>query len=102
VYAVLRRWGLSRLDVAGRVTAARVRYVACHPRALLHQDHKKPGRIPDGGGWRTAGRANRPHHGHTNTGYEHLEVLVDHAIDTMPGSWRTSCPRGACGAGVFC
>ena len=28
----------------------------------LHQDHKKLGRIPDGGGWRVLGRSVRPDH----------------------------------------
>jgi transposase InsO family protein len=56
-----------------------VRYVACHPGALVHQDHKKLGRIPDGGGWRSLGRETAPHHGHSNAGYEHLEVIVDDA-----------------------
>ncbi len=79
VHRVLARRGFSRLRDADRVTAAPVRYVACHPGALLHQDHKKLGRIPDGGGWRSEGRANRPHHGPTKVGYEHLEVLVDDA-----------------------
>lgn len=79
VHRVLHRRGFSRLRDADRVTAAPVRYVACHPGALLHQDHKKLGRIPDGGGWRVAGRDNRPHHGRAKVGYEHLEVLVDDA-----------------------
>jgi transposase InsO family protein len=79
VHRVLARRGLSRLRDADRVTTAPVRYVACHPGALVHQDHKKLGRIPDGGGWRLAGRENRPHHGHANAGYEHLEVIVDDA-----------------------
>jgi transposase InsO family protein len=79
VHRVLQRRGLSRLRDADRVTLAPVRYVACHPGALLHQDHKKLGRIPDGGGWRAFGRESRPHgHGRT-TGYEHLEVIVDDA-----------------------
>jgi transposase InsO family protein len=55
-----------------------VRYVACHPGALLHQDHKKLGRIPDGGGWRVNGREGSPSR-HRGDGYEHLEVLVDDA-----------------------
>jgi transposase InsO family protein len=79
-YAVLRRRGLSRLADADRVTAAPVRYVACHPGALLHQDHKKLGRIPDGGGHRALGRVDasqrRADRGH---GYDHLEVFVDDA-----------------------
>jgi len=79
VHRVLARRGLSRLRDADRVTAAPVRYVACHPGALLHQDHKKLGRIPDGGGWRGLGRVVGPHHNRSNVGYEHLEVVIDDA-----------------------
>jgi transposase InsO family protein len=79
VHRVLHRRGFSRLRDADRVTAAPVRYVACHPGALLHQDHKKLGRIPDGGGWRGLGRVEGPHHGRSNAGYEHLEVVIDDA-----------------------
>jgi hypothetical protein len=39
------------------VTSAPIRYVACHLGALVHQDHKKQGRIPLGGGHRSLGRA---------------------------------------------
>jgi transposase InsO family protein len=59
------------------VTAAPVRYVACHPGALVHQDHKKQGRIPDGGGWRVLGRARRSSDHRRVVGYDHLEVIVD-------------------------
>ena len=79
IYAVLRRAGMHRLRDADRLTAAPVRYVACHPGALLHVDHKKLGRVPPGGGHRVLGRAAAPHHGHSNAGYEHLEVFVDDA-----------------------
>ena len=79
VHRVLHRRGFSRLRDADKVTAAPVRYVACHPGALLHQDHKKLGRIPDGGGWRALGRAAAPDHGRSNAGYEHLEVVIDDA-----------------------
>jgi transposase InsO family protein len=78
VHRVLHRRGFSRLRDADRVTAAPVRYVACHPGALLHQDHKKLGRIPDGGGWRVNGREGSPNR-HRGDGYEHLEVLIDDA-----------------------
>jgi transposase InsO family protein len=78
VHRVLQRRGLSRLRDADRVTLAPVRYVACHPGALVHQDHKKFGRIPDGGGWRAIGRAASPNR-HRGDGYEHLEVVVDDA-----------------------
>jgi transposase InsO family protein len=79
VHRVLARRGFSRLRDADRVTAAPVRYVACHPGALVHQDHKKLGRIPDGGGWRVRGRDQVKHPEHPTTGYEHLEVVVDDA-----------------------
>jgi transposase InsO family protein len=83
VYAVLRRAHMSRLRDADRVTLAPVRYVACHPGALLHQDHKKLGRIPDGGGHRTLGLEmglrNRRAGQQQAWGYQHLEVVIDDA-----------------------
>lgn len=79
VHRVLARNRVSRLRDADRVTTAPIRYEACHPGALLHQDHKKLGRIPDGGGWRVLGRGHAPHHGHGRMGYEHLEVVIDDA-----------------------
>ncbi len=79
VHRVLARRGFSRLRDADRVTAAPVRYVACHPGALVHQDHKRLGRIPDGGGWRVLGRGQDRHHGHSGVGYDHLEVVIDDA-----------------------
>jgi len=36
VHRVLARHGLSRLRDADRVTAAPIRYIACHPGALVH------------------------------------------------------------------
>lgn len=78
VHRVLARRGFSRLRDADRVTAAPVRYVACHPGALIHQDHKKLGRIPDGGGWRSEGRSSETRR-RRGSGYEHLEVLIDDA-----------------------
>jgi transposase InsO family protein len=78
VYRVLRRHGLSRLRDADRVTAAPVRYTACHPGALLHVDHKKLGRVPSGGGHRVRGRAGVPGR-HRGDGYDHFEVFVDDA-----------------------
>jgi transposase InsO family protein len=78
IYAVLRRAGLSRLRDADRVSAAPIRYVACHPGALLHQDHKKLGRIPPGGGHRVLGRQRR-RRDRSPIGYDHFEVVVDDA-----------------------
>ena len=77
VYAALRRAGLSRLHDADRPTGIPVRYQACHPGALLHQDHKKLGRVPDGGGWRVHGRENAPRLDRGRVGYDHFEVVVD-------------------------
>lgn len=79
VHRVLRRRGFSRLRDADRVTAAPIRYVACHPGALVHQDHKKLGRIPDGGGWRAHGRGDGTKRGYGRAGYDHLEVVIDDA-----------------------
>ncbi len=78
IYAVLRRAGVSRLRDADRVTAAPIRYVACHRGALLHQDHKKLGRIPPGGGHRMLGRERR-RRDRTPIGYDHFEVVIDDA-----------------------
>jgi transposase InsO family protein len=78
IYGVLRRAGVSRLRDADRVTGAPVRYVACHPGALVHQDHKKLGRVPDGGGWRVLGKGVASQDRRVR-GYDHLEVFVDDA-----------------------
>jgi len=77
VGAVLRRSGIPRLADIDRPTGLPVRrYEVCHPGALIHQDHKKLGRIPDGGGHRARGRSaeSRLHRG---LGYDHFEVIVD-------------------------
>jgi len=79
VHRVLARRGLSRLRDADRVTTAPIRYVACHPGALVHQDHKKQGRIPDGGGHRVLGWTSEARALRTGVGYEHLEVVIDDA-----------------------
>lgn len=79
VHRVLVRRGLSRLRDGDRLTSAPIRYVACHPGALVHQDHKKQGRIPDGGGWRALGRDGTRDHHRARVGYEHFEVVVDDA-----------------------
>ena len=78
VAAVLCRSGVPRLADLDRPTGLPVRrYQACHPGALVHQDHKKLGRIPDGGGHRALGRARAPHSHHAGLGYDHFEVIVD-------------------------
>lgn len=77
VHRVLTRRGFNRLGDADRITTAPVRYVACHPGALIHQDHKKLGRIPDGGGHRVLGRALAPSIPGRGPGYDHIEVVID-------------------------
>jgi transposase InsO family protein len=79
VYAVLARTGYSRLRDADRLSGVPVRYVHDHPGSLVHQDHKKLGRIPDGGGHRMLGRAGGTPRGHGMLGYDHFEVVVDDA-----------------------
>ena len=68
--------GCRRLADIDRPTGVPVRrYEACHPGALVHQDHKKLGRIPDGGGHRALGRATDAAARHrAGLGYDHFEV----------------------------
>lgn len=77
VFAVLRRTGFSRLRDADRLSGVPVRYVHDHPGSLVHQDHKKLGRIPDGGGHRLLGREHARHGHRYELGYDHFEVVVD-------------------------
>ncbi|HEX5239596.1 MAG TPA: IS481 family transposase, partial [Candidatus Limnocylindrales bacterium] len=77
VAAVLHRERVGRLADLDRPTGLPVRrYEAGHPGELVHQDHKKLGRIPDGGGHRALGRAAAPAR-HRGLGYDHFEVIVD-------------------------
>jgi transposase InsO family protein len=73
---VLVRHGFGRLADLDGPTGAPIRYVRADPGELLHQDHKKLGRIPPGGGHRLLGRAG---HRSQGGGYDHFEVLVDDA-----------------------
>jgi transposase InsO family protein len=74
---VLRRAGGPRLADLDRPTGLPIRrYEVCHPGQLLHQDHKKLGRIPDGGGHRVLGRAAAPK-AHRGSGHDHFEAFVD-------------------------
>jgi transposase InsO family protein len=80
VAAILHREGVPRLADLDRPTGLPVRrYQACHPGELVHQDHKKLGRIPDGGGHRALGRSTevRRHQHRAGQAYDHFEVLVD-------------------------
>jgi transposase InsO family protein len=96
VAAVLRRTHTPRLADLDRPTGLPVRrYEVCHPGALLHQDHKKLGRIPDGGGHRALGRAAAPHSHRAGLGHDHFEVIVDDrsrkaVVVTVPDETATS------------
>lgn len=84
VSRVLSRRGLPRLAVldpitgqvirASKVTA--IRYERDRPGELVHMDVKKLGRIPDGGGWKAHGRAQRPA-SKPGPGYDYVHSLVD-------------------------
>jgi len=77
VGAVLRRAGMPRLADIDRPSGLPVRrYEVCHPGALVHQDHKKLGRIPDGGGHRVLGRSTETRR-KPKLGYDHFEVVID-------------------------
>jgi transposase InsO family protein len=57
VHAVLTRCRLNRLSHLDRATGEPIRrYEHERPGDLLHQDVKKLGKVPDGGGWRYVGR----------------------------------------------
>ena len=79
VGAVLAAAECPRLADIDRPTGLPVRrYEVCHPGALVHQDHKKLGRIPDGGGHRVARPLDRdPAPPGLGLGYDHFEVIVD-------------------------
>ncbi len=74
VYAVLRRFGLNRLDRLHRVSRRKLRYEHPAPGDLLHIDVKKLGRIPEGGGHRVRGRSARTPR---TRGLDYLHVAVD-------------------------
>jgi len=75
---VLARTGFSRLRDADRPSGVPIRYVHDHPGSLVHQDHKKLGRIPAGGGHRFLGRLEGVRNrGAAANGYDHFEVVVD-------------------------
>jgi transposase InsO family protein len=78
VAAILHRTGTPRLADLDRPTGLPVRrYQACHPGELVHQDHKKLGRIPDGGGHRALGRSTETRRRKPGVGYDHFEVVID-------------------------
>jgi transposase InsO family protein len=72
IYAVLKRYGVSRLKTRGREPV--LRYEWPEPGDLVHLDVKKLGRIPEGGGWRVHGRSGYRKKG---GGWEYVHVAID-------------------------
>jgi transposase InsO family protein len=100
---VLVRRGFSRLADTDKPTGVPIRYVRDRPGELVHQDHKKLGRVPLGGGHRVHGRAG---HRHDGGGYDHLEVVIDDAsrvacVVPVPDESGTSAARALAEAAIF-
>ena len=105
VHAVLARAGYSRLRDADRLSGVPVRYVHDHPGSLVHQDHKKLGRIPIGGGHRLLGR-DHGSRGRGSLGYDHFEVVVDDAtrlayVAHVPNESASTASRALLDAAVW-
>jgi transposase InsO family protein len=85
VHKVLLRYGCPKLAHLDRATKVPVRrYERDRPGELVHVDVKKLGNIPDGGGWRTAGRGQGERNRHRASpgqhpvlGYGYLHTALD-------------------------
>jgi transposase InsO family protein len=120
VHRVLSRFGLARLSWLDRATGTVIRrYEHQSPGDLVHVDIKKLGRIPEGGGHRSIGRAagNRNRTGtsaNRRPGYAFLhnavdehsrlaytEILTDEKKDTAASFWeRANAYFESCGITV--
>ena len=111
VHRVLARYRCPRLAHLDRATGRSIRrYEREQPGELVHVDIKKLGNIPDGGGWRIAGRPQGRRNGRATTtarknshpviGYSYLhtaiddhsrlaysEILADERKDTAAAFW---------------
>jgi transposase InsO family protein len=112
VHAVITRYRCPPLAHLDRATGRAVRrYEKAAPGELVHVDIKKLGNIPDGGGWRAAGRAQGGRNSRAHTplrrnckpviGYSYLhtaiddhsrlaysEILADERKDTAAAFWH--------------
>jgi transposase InsO family protein len=87
VTRILRRHGCPRLsecdpltgDVIRASKTTAVRYERDRPGELVHMDVKKIGRIPDGGGWHSNGRAGSSTSAHRKAkiGFDYVHSVVD-------------------------
>lgn len=104
---VLARAGYARLRDSDRASGVPIRYVREHPGELVHQDHKKLGRIPSGGGHRCLGRLRGSRdRGGLAAGYDHFEVIVDDMsrvayVARVPDESGRSAARSLTEAAVF-
>jgi len=106
VHRVLSRFGLARLTWLDRATGRVIRrYEHQNPGDLVHVDIKKLGRIPDGGGHRSRGRAagkrnktgtaanRRPGYAFLHNAVDdhsrlaYTEILSDEKKETAAGFW---------------
>lgn len=102
---VLTRRGFSRLADTDKPTGVPIRYEREQPGELVHQDHKKLGRVPIGGGHRVLGRA-AARGDHRGDGYDHFEVVIDDAsrvacVVHVPDESGASAARALAEAAVF-
>ncbi|GCB46168.1 IS481 family transposase [Streptomyces sp. NL15-2K] len=76
-HRILKRHGMPALAAVDRATGEPVRrYERSRPGELIHIDVKKLGRIPEGGGHKTLGRA-EGRRNRTGTGYAYLHTALD-------------------------
>jgi transposase InsO family protein len=120
VHRVLSRFGLARLSWLDRATGRVIRRYEHHsPGDLVHVDIKKLGRIPDGGGHRSLGRAagkrnkagtaanRRPGYAFLHNAVDdhsrlaYTEILADEKKETAAGFWeRANAYFKSCGITV--
>lgn len=120
VHRVLSRYGLARLSWLDRATGRVIRrYEHPNPGDLVHVDIKKLGRIPDGGGHRSVGRAagrrnktgkasnRRPGYAFLHNAVDdhsrlaYTEILADEKKETAAGFWeRANAYFESCGITV--
>jgi transposase InsO family protein len=85
VSRILRRHDLPYLRELDPLTGEQIRsskatatrYERDRPGELVHMDVKKLGRIPEGGGWKAHGRANRNPDRGIKVGFDYVHSLVD-------------------------
>jgi transposase InsO family protein len=103
---IIARAGLPKLFQLDPVTGIQIRasrrsnlrYERSAPGDLVHDDVKKLGRIPDGGGWRAEGPTVDDHHGRRlrGTGFDYVHAAIDDYsrlayAEVLPDEKGTTC-----------